>query len=123
MILALLLDSAGFGEWFILLAVVLIVVGPKKLPASARKLGNYYAKFRRAAEAFKRQLMDLETEVNRVADEAENTFSEPFQVDGDEATAQPAAETAAESTPESAAGPAPATEPEAEPAPEPPKEA
>lgn len=119
MTLALIFDSAGFGEWFILLAVVLIVVGPKKLPASARKLGNYYAKFRRAAEAFKRQLMDLETEVNRVADEAENTISEPFQVDGDEATAQPAAEP----TPESVAGPASATEPEAAPAPEPPKEA
>lgn len=68
--LAFLFDSVGFGEWFILLAVVLIVVGPDKLPSVVRKLGYYSAKFRRAAEGFKRQLLDLEHEMNRAAEEA-----------------------------------------------------
>ena len=50
MTLAFLFDSVGFGEWFVLLAVVLIVVGPKRLPSAARTLGQYYSKFRRAAD-------------------------------------------------------------------------
>ena len=62
---AFIFDSVGFGEWFVLLAVVLIVVGPKRLPETARKLGQYYAKFRRAAESFKRQLLDMDTEFGR----------------------------------------------------------
>ena len=64
MLLAIIFESVGFGEWFILLAVVLIVVGPKNLPSTARKIGQYYAKFRRAAE-------------------------DAFQVEGDESTAKP----------------------------------
>lgn len=71
MAFAFIFDSVGFGEWFVLLAVVLIVVGPKRLPATARKLGQYYAKFRRAAENFKRQLMDMDTEFDRFSREAE----------------------------------------------------
>lgn len=63
MAFAFLFESVGFGEWFVLLAVVLIVVGPKNLPATIRKLGKYYAKFRRSAEAFKRQLMDMDSEI------------------------------------------------------------
>ena len=71
MTLAILFDSVGVGEWFILLAVVLIVVGPKNLPSTIRKFGNYYAKFRRAAETFKRQLMDMDTELNNAINAAE----------------------------------------------------
>ena len=71
MTLAFIFDSVGFGEWFVLLAVVLVVVGPKRLPSAARKLGQYYSKFRRAAESFKRQLMDMDTEFDRFAREAE----------------------------------------------------
>ena len=72
MTLAFIFDSVGFGEWFVLLAVVLIVVGPKRLPETARRLGQYYAKFRRAAESFKRQLLDMDTEFTRAAEEAAN---------------------------------------------------
>lgn len=67
MLLAFLFDSVGFGEWFVLLAVALVVVGPKNLPAAARKIGKVYAKFRRAAEAFKRQIMDMDYEMERAA--------------------------------------------------------
>lgn len=71
MTLAIVFDSVGVGEWFILLAVVLIVVGPKNLPGTIRKFGNYYSKFRRAAESFKRQLMEMDTELNNVIKDAE----------------------------------------------------
>ena len=71
MLLAIIFESVGFGEWFILLAVVLIVVGPKNLPSTARKIGQYYAKFRRAAESFKRQLMDMDLEMEREFRKAE----------------------------------------------------
>ncbi len=87
--LALLLESAGFGEWFMLLAVVLIVVGPQKLPSAARKIGSYYAKFRRAAESFKRQILDMETEITRTVESAEQEVNEAFKVEGDEASADP----------------------------------
>ena len=65
MVFAFLFESVGVGEWFVLLAVLLIVVGPKRLPETARKFGQDYAKFRRAAESFKRQLLDMDTEVTR----------------------------------------------------------
>lgn len=64
MLFAFVFDSVGFGEWFVLLAVVLVVVGPKNLPSTARQIGKAYAKFRRAAESFKRQLMDMDSDFN-----------------------------------------------------------
>ena len=65
MTLAILFDSAGAGEWLVRLAVLLVVMGPKRLPSTARKIGAYYSKFRRAAESFKRQLMDMDLEMER----------------------------------------------------------
>jgi Tat protein translocase TatB subunit len=65
MSLALIFESAGFGEWLVLLAVALIVIGPKRLPEAARKFGQNYAKFRRAAENFKRQLLDADTQIGQ----------------------------------------------------------
>ena len=65
MTLAIVFDSVGAGEWLVLLAVLLVVMGPKRLPSTARKFGAYYSKFRRAAESFKRQLMDMDLEMER----------------------------------------------------------
>ena len=88
MMLAFIFDSVGFGEWFVLLTVVLIFVGPQKLPGVAKTIGNYYARFRRTAENFKRQIMEMETEVTKEAD----TMTDAFRVDGDESKADPAAD-------------------------------
>ena len=55
----------------VLLAVLLVVIGPKNLPSTARKIGAYYSKFRRAAESFKRQLMDMDLEMEREFRKAE----------------------------------------------------
>ena len=70
MLFALVFDSVGFGEWLVLLAVVLVVVGPKNLPSTARKIGAYYSRFRRAAETFKRQIMEMDRDLERAAEEA-----------------------------------------------------
>ena len=71
MALAIIFESVGVGEWLVLLAVVLVVVGPKNLPSTARKFGQCYSKFRRAADGFKRQLMEMDTEFTNVVAEAE----------------------------------------------------
>ena len=92
MTLAIIFDSVGFGEWFVLLAVVLVVVGPKRLPSTARKFGQFYAKFCRAAENFKRQLLDMDSEISRAANEADSLAEDAFKIEGDEATAKPVLE-------------------------------
>ena len=80
MTLAVIFDSIGFGEWFVLLAVVLVVVGPKRLPSAARTVGQYYSKFRRAAENFKRQLLDMDTEFTKAVQEVERQPEDAFTV-------------------------------------------
>lgn len=81
MALAIIFDSVGAGEWLVLLAVLLVVIGPQRLPATARKFGAYYAKFRRAAESFKRQLLEMdyemERELKKVGREAEEAAKIP----------------------------------------------
>lgn len=60
--MAFLIDSAGPGEWIVLFVVILVVVGPKRLPEVARKMGRMMAMFRRAADEFKDQLMSMDQE-------------------------------------------------------------
>ena len=62
--LAFLMESVGMGEWIVLLAVIMIVMGPKSLPDMARKLGRWTETFRRAADEFKRQIMSMDQEVH-----------------------------------------------------------
>ena len=45
------------------MAVVLIVVGPKRLPAAARKIGKIMSELRRAAQSFKDEIMRLDEPV------------------------------------------------------------
>jgi len=59
---AFLTGSVGTGEWIVLFVVVLIVVGPKRLPEIARKIGRTMEMFRRAADEFKDQLMSMDQE-------------------------------------------------------------
>lgn len=89
MALALIFDSVGFGEWLVLLAVLLLVTGPTRLPGAARKLGRVYAKFRRMAEGFKRELMEIDAEMTRKAEGVEDGVAKAFVIDGDESKATP----------------------------------
>ena len=88
MTLAILFDSVGAGEWLVLLAVLLVVIGPRNLPSTARKIGAYYSKFRRAAESFKRQLMDMdlemEREIRKAEEEAKAMVGEEAKVEGEQ---------------------------------------
>ena len=71
MAFALVFDSVGAGEWLLLLAVLLVIIGPKRLPGMLRNFGNQYAKFRRMADNFRRQLMDMDSEFERAVNAAE----------------------------------------------------
>ena len=80
MALAFIFNDAGVGEWFVLLAVVLVVVGPKRLPEVARTLGRWYSRICRATNTFKRQLMDMESELNSAANSAAQEIEGAFTV-------------------------------------------
>ena len=80
MTLAIIFDSVGAGEWMVLLAVLLVVMGPKRLPSTARKIGAYYSKFRRAADSFKRQLMEMDYEMERELKKAESEVESAMSV-------------------------------------------
>lgn len=93
---AFVLDSVGGGEWLVLLAVVLIVVGPKNLPSAARKMGQIMTKLRRAADEFKRQLMTMDEEMKKTADEIKRDYIDipDDSVGGDRAVSESAEATA-----------------------------
>ena len=106
MALAIIFDSVGAGEWLVLLAVLLVVMGPKRLPSTARTIGSYYSKFRRAAESFKRQLMDMDYEMERELEKARREAEAAMTVPDDPPEFDEnfgAADSSSEETPETAA--------------------
>lgn len=54
------LSSPGMGEMLVILAVVLILFGPKKLPEIARTIGRIMEEMRRASQDFRDQLMRID---------------------------------------------------------------
>jgi len=48
----------GFSEILLILAIALIVIGPKKLPGLAKALGRGLAEFRRATEDIQRSIYE-----------------------------------------------------------------
>jgi len=81
--MAFLSGSVGAGEWIMLFAVVLVVVGPRRLPEVARKLGRTMEMFRRAADEFKEQLMSMDQEINKTVSDASGS-PDIDGVEGDE---------------------------------------
>ena len=55
----------GLSELLIIMAVALIVLGPKKLPEVARSLGRGLAQFRRASEDLRRSILVEDDPVER----------------------------------------------------------
>lgn len=82
MAFAFIFDSVGAGEWLVLFAVLLVVVGPKQLPATARSIARMYSRTRRAADRFFRELTEE-------ADEGKRTLEDAFRIEGDEAETVP----------------------------------
>ena len=66
----------GMPELLLILAVALIVLGPKKLPEMARALGRGLAEFRRTTDDMKRELQTAADEIE-TPPSTENTHSEP----------------------------------------------
>ncbi len=52
----------GMTELLVILAIGLIVIGPKKLPELARSLGKGLAEFRRASTEMRREFLDVAEE-------------------------------------------------------------
>jgi Tat protein translocase TatB subunit len=50
----------GMPEIFLILAIALIVIGPKKLPELAKTMGRAMGEFKRSAQDFKKSI-DIET--------------------------------------------------------------
>jgi TatA/E family protein of Tat protein translocase len=55
----------GMPELILIMALALIVLGPKKLPEIARALGKGLAEFRRATDELKEELRHVEAEVEQ----------------------------------------------------------
>ncbi|MBC2705201.1 twin-arginine translocase TatA/TatE family subunit [Desulfobacula sp.] len=60
----------GMPEILMILAIALIVIGPKKLPELAKTLGRALGEFKRSAQDFKRSI-DVETTVKDIKDIAD----------------------------------------------------
>ncbi len=94
----------GFQELLVIMAIALLVFGPKKLPELARSLGKGLAEFRRASTELRDHLnVDLDPEPPKPR-------TEPDQVTAATDSATPPVEEAPSSKPkeESAAPPEPA---------------
>ncbi|HPA16012.1 MAG TPA: Sec-independent protein translocase protein TatB [Desulfobacterales bacterium] len=55
----------GMPELILILAIALIVIGPKKLPDIAKSLGRAMGEFKKATREFK-ETMDVESEMREV---------------------------------------------------------
>lgn len=60
----------SFLETLVCLLVAMVVLGPKRLPGAARKLGRWMGMFRRASEEFKRQIMMMDQTVTETVNRA-----------------------------------------------------
>ena len=75
----------GMPEMFLILAIALIVIGPKKLPDLAKSLGRAFAEFKRATSELKEsfeidsELKDIKTTFNDMSSE----IKEAIDVDVD----------------------------------------
>lgn len=79
----------GMPEILMILAIALIVIGPKKLPDLAKTLGRAMGEFKRSAQDFK-QSLDVETTVKDMTDiesitKKENTDNDTTSVVKDDA--------------------------------------
>lgn len=69
-----------FGEIVIILLLALVLLGPKRLPGAARKMGQWTAEFRRAAkelsEGIEHEIADVMAPLDEVRREVTDAISE-----------------------------------------------
>lgn len=92
----------GMPEIILILAIALIVLGPKKLPEIAKSLGRGIAEFKKATQEFKENLQ-VDNDLKEARDtilEVKDDLEETVKKSMTESTAGTEAETVSEDEPE-----------------------
>ena len=84
----------GMPEMILILAVALIVIGPKKLPDLAKSLGKAMGEFKKATSDLK-ESMQIDTELKEVKSAFDDIGKEPPKAKADESGEDLSAGTAA----------------------------
>jgi sec-independent protein translocase protein TatA len=84
-----LMFGIGMPELLLILALALIVLGPKKLPELARALGKGMAEFRRATDELKDEFRQMEHEIEENSPEATSKDEPLVEKPEDTAAASP----------------------------------
>ena len=85
----------GMPELLLILAIALIVLGPKKLPEIAKALGKGISQFRRATDELKEEFREVEEEIEEASSQAtsdDETSSEKKEETPSSPTPTPSAE-------------------------------
>ncbi len=61
------------ASWLIVAVIAFVVLGPKQMPSAVRKAARLVGKLQRTADEFKRQLMSMDSEIEK---EAKESFEE-----------------------------------------------
>lgn len=61
--------SLGISEILLILVVVLVLFGGKKLPELARGIGKFEAEYKKAKQTVESEVNELKNEVKQAADE------------------------------------------------------
>ena len=69
----------GMPEILLILAIGLIVIGPKKLPELAKSLGRTMNEFKRATNEFK-DTLELDTDVKKTFDDIDAELKKPIDI-------------------------------------------
>jgi Tat protein translocase TatB subunit len=80
----------GMPELLLILALALIVLGPKKLPELARALGKGMAEFRRATDELKDELRQMEHEIEEPSADATSKDDSVLEKPSDATSPSPA---------------------------------
>ena len=73
----------GMPELLLILALALIVLGPKKLPELAKALGKGLAEFRRATDEIKDEFRQMEHEIDESSTAAASKTDPPLEKPAD----------------------------------------
>ena len=73
----------GMPELLLILALALIVLGPKKLPELAKALGKGLAEFRRATDEIKDEFRQMEREIDEPSTDVASKKDPPLEKPAD----------------------------------------
>ena len=71
--------TPGPSEWMLILIIVLVLFGAKKLPELARSLGQSMSEFRKAREEFDKELQQARQDIKGQPQSANSQITQPYQ--------------------------------------------